>query len=158
MKILARSLHPRLHPVPATRCADVQLQCTITTQCRNNAMLHVLSRNAITQTCAGHWPLLHPSCSNKPEHIYCNRKSILEPEVGQLTKLVRGRRWGRTGQDRVVLSCNDPGIVTRTIQISTAYIVTIFGDLCSVLTLSALAAITADQPNIEYRLFLKIRI
>ena len=76
-------------------------------------------------------------CNNKPEHIYCNRKSILEPEVGQLTKLVRGRRWGRTGQDRVVLSCNDPGIVTRTIQISTAYIVTIFGDLCSVLTLSA---------------------
>ena len=75
-------------------------------------------------------------CSNKPEHIYCNRKSILEPEVGQLTKLVRGRRWGRTGQDRVVLSCNDPGIVTRTIQISTAYIVTIFGDLCYVLTLS----------------------
>ena len=40
-------------------------------------------------------------------------------------------------QDRVVLSCNDPGIVTSTIQISTACIVTIFGDLCSVLTLSA---------------------
>ena len=136
MKILARSLHPRPHPVPATRRADVQLQCTHTTQCRNNAMLHVLSRNAITQTCAGHCALCTLPCSSQPEHIYCNRKSILEPEVGQLTKLVRGRRWGRTGQDRVVLSCNDPGIVTRTIQISTACIVTIFGDLCSVLTLS----------------------
>ena len=137
MKILARSLHPRLHPVPATRCADVQLQCTITTQYHNNAMLHVLSRKPSHKHVldTGHCCTL--PCSNKPEHIYCNRKSILEPEVGQLTKLVRGRRWGRIGQDRVVLSCNDPGIVTRTIQISTAYIVTIFGDLCSVLTLSA---------------------
>ena len=82
--------------------------------------------------------LLHPSLQQPTSTHLLQQKINFRARSWTVDKVGAGAEvvevvW----QDRVVLSCNDPGIVTSTIQISTAYIVTIFGDLCSVLTLSA---------------------
>ena len=82
--------------------------------------------------------LLHPSLQQPTSTHLLQQKINFRARSWTVDKVGAGAEvvevvW----QDRVVLSCNDPGIVTSTIQISTACIVTIFGDLCSVLTLSA---------------------
>ena len=78
--------------------------------------------------------LLHPSLQQPTSTHLLQQKINFRARSWTVDKVGAG---AEVGHDRVVLSCNDPGIVTSTIQISTACIVTIFGDLCSVLTLSA---------------------